>query len=57
VQKGDATEPRASRSRLVSIAGQACQSTEQSLDLGEEDPGERRDGLWSVSEESPRSPA
>ena len=41
----DATRPRAARPG--GIAGQACQSTEQSLDLGEKDPRERRDGLRS----------
>ena len=55
VQKGDGAESRASRARPVTVTGQARRSTEQPLDLFDEDPREGCDRAWAVSEEAAQS--
>ena len=52
VQKGHGAESRASRARPVTVTGQARRSTEQPLDLFDEDPREGRYRAWAVSEEA-----
>ena len=52
VQKGNDTESRASRARPVTVTGQARRSTEQPLDLFDEDPREGRYRALAVSEEA-----
>jgi hypothetical protein len=52
VQKGDGAESRASLARPVTVTGQARRSTEQLLDLFDEDLREGRDCVGPVSEEA-----
>jgi hypothetical protein len=52
VQKGHGTESRASRARPVTVTGQARRSTEQPLELFDEDPREGRDCVGPISEEA-----
>ena len=51
LQKGDGVESRASRARPVTVTGQARRSTEQPLDLFDEDP---RDDRLLIPARSPR---
>ncbi len=55
VQKGDGTEPRASRDRPIAITGRARRIIKQPLDLFDEDPREGRYRALAVSEEAPQS--
>jgi len=55
VQKGDATEPRASGGGRVGFNRYDCRSAQQSLDLGKKDFREGRDGWGSVDKKAPQS--